>query len=320
MSAGRPEGKDPEGAVPIDCIYITGTRHSGSTVFASALAAHAGYAFPGEIHYVARALAHSEYCACGQRASACGFWQRVAEWWSAADGVEAPVDYEITRSRRETVASALLGGWLGGAARWEQRRYADTTRSLLEALRRTYGVTTVVDSSKSLGRLLQLLRIGLGRRVLVVHLVRDPLAVAASSRPSHAADPARGFERPVGGHAPWRTALTWTLGNLVIAVILRLARAFGVHAQRVRYERFIAEPQAVLAALTATPGSSPDAAGSGAGRIPVPMARQHVLCGNYVRMGGDTELRSPASRVGELTPDQRRLVRVLSRPVDRMLA
>jgi hypothetical protein len=318
MSKSALASDAPDNLHGVECIYITGTRHSGSTVFGSALAAHAGVAFPGEIHYIGRALQYDEYCACGETASACAFWSRFAQSWSAADDWLAPADYEGVRSRRESIKQALFGGWIGRTARREQRIYAHTSVAVFEALRSAYGVSTVVDSSKSLGRLLQLLRMGMGRRMLVIHLVRDPLAVAASSRPLRNVDPAQGLEREVGGHAPWRTAAAWTLGNLAIAFILRLARLFGVRAQRVRYEHFVARPMDEFGRL----GIADEAARAGEDQpmqLPVPMAGQHVLCGNHARMGGDTELRTPSPRTGVLTPGQQRLVRLMSLPVDRVL-
>ncbi len=318
MNATESERVKPVEQEAVEYIYITGTRHSGSTVFGSALAVRAGCAFPGEIHYVARAIEHDEFCACGEQASVCSFWRPIVHWWHTNAELQAPGDYEHVRRRRESIRAALFGGWAGRAARQEQRRYAHTTGAILAALRRAYGVSTLIDSSKSLGRLLQLLRMGGGREMLVIHLVRDPLAVAASSRTPRSADPARGLERTVGGHIPWRTAVSWTLGNLAIAVVLRLARPFGVRTKRVRYEQFAARPLDEFAHLGFAAETSAEVSVQPP-HVPVPMARQHVLCGNYVRMQGDTQLRAPAPRIDELTPAQRRAVRLISMPIDRAL-
>ncbi|OIQ64626.1 hypothetical protein GALL_538220 [mine drainage metagenome] len=118
----------------------------------------------------------------------------------------------------------------------------------LELLHKSYGrVSTVseakmvVDSSKNPGYFLNLLNTN-GFELYFVHLVRDPLAVAASwVSKKRTLDASADEEFPI--YAPFRSALQWSLYNFFAS---NFRKSLGSRYMQVSHEEFCATPGKVV--------------------------------------------------------------------------
>jgi hypothetical protein len=263
-------------------IYIAGWGRSGSTVLAALLGGLAGVFSTGEARsFWYRGLVQRWPCACGTPVPDCEMWSPAAD--AAATWPMTPDDvarFQAThlRTRHYVTAWPRLRA---GSASEDERRYAATYARLHECVAATTGANVVVDSSKYpldaylLSRLADV-------DVRVVHLVRDPRAVAHSwGTPKQVTPEADSVA--LRRFRPAASSTIWTTWN---AMVERLLRHLPVHT--VRYEDLVAEPVAALGAIAAFAGVPLD------GPIdPASLRRtaNHMVAGNPVRFrSGDVPL------------------------------
>ncbi|MGV9596309.1 sulfotransferase [Streptosporangium sandarakinum] len=154
----------------------------------------------------------------------------------------------------------------------ELAEYAAAHRRLYDAAAEVSGSPVVVDSSKHASTAFCLAAAGLDVRV--VHVVRDPRAVAHSWR-RRVPRPEDG--RPMTRWSPARTSLHWLAQNLSLELLAR----GGARVTRVRYEDLLDAPAAVLGRLAAEAGLAPRLDFLSAGRADLSPA--HTVSGNPVR-------------------------------------
>jgi hypothetical protein len=199
----------------------------------------------------------------------------------AADGVAA------VRRRRDRVARARHLPRLVAAARGRApvpdgvAEYARSVTAVYRAVADAAGARIVVDSSKHPADALTLALAGV--ELAVLHVVRDPRAVAASWSAGAGAAGAGGGAPPRHG-ALWSGAW-WTVFNA--ATEWGVAGAAGVTVHRVRHEDLVAAPVPTLSAAAAALGL-PDGPWPmvGAGGHPAPtveLAPAHLVAGNPMR-------------------------------------
>lgn len=137
----------------INIVYIISNGHSGSTLADLLIASHPKVTGVGEIkrfhHYVSQK--DTQYCTCGELISNCPLWSQVLK--NLTHDYSLPVDSET----------------------YFEPRNAD----LFEEINRINSTTWIVDSSKTTGRLDQLLNSD-RFNVMILHLIRDGRAVAYS--------------------------------------------------------------------------------------------------------------------------------------------
>lgn len=122
--------------------------------------------------------------------------------------------------------------------------------SLYTAISKVSGSDVVVDSSKWPLDPLLLYR-ARGFQLRVVHLVRDPRAVAYSwTRTKRFKD---GSGRPMDRHSATHSSLSWLVRNISVELSRSLT---SVPATVVRYEDLVAEPAATMEALAAFIGQA----------------------------------------------------------------
>lgn len=268
---------------PLRILYVEGFARSGSTILDNVVGQVDGFFSVGELRFVwDRNLRDDRVCGCGRPFSGCPVWTRILR---RAYG-DAPPDPARVLSWREAAmplrATPLT--LLPGAAerlRTRYRPYLETLRRLYTAVAEETGARVVVDSSKypSYGYLLGLVP---GLDVSVVHLVRDPRAVAYSWTRRKMEVRAHGQIRPMGESAPLRTARDWMLW-------MALCDVYGKASQRaplrLRYEDFVGDPVTALAAILQHVGES--------GR-PLPFLSGHrvTLAGNHTVGGNPGRLRA----------------------------
>jgi hypothetical protein len=251
---------------PIRVIYVAGAGHSGSTLLDVLLASHSRVASVGEIKTVGRPPARR--CTCGVRPwSACPFWSEVDD---------------LVRKR---VGRSLPELDLGGA---DPERFARDNRAVFRAVTEVSGRDVVVDSSKSVGRLVALLGVP-GLAVLPVHVRRHPAAVAHSHRRK--------------GRSGLRGA--WHLRRRTEAVRRALA---GREHRVVHYESLVAHPTSALLRVLAPLGLAVEP-----GQLDWGRHERHNLGGNRMRHGRSTAIRLDREWETALHPLQQRAYAWLGR-------
>lgn len=298
-------------------IYLGGLGRSGTTLLERLLGEIPGVAPLGEVvHLWARGVLAGEPCGCGAPFPACPFWREVGEtafggWTPALAERVLALRHRVDRTRRIPYITHALRHRVDPARRIphithpDLAEYAATYRRLYDAAAVTAGATAVVDSGKHASLAFCLAAAGVDLHV--VHVVRDPRAVAHSWRKT-VARPEDG--NPMTRWGPARTAAHWTAQNLA----LDLLAARGVRVTRLRYEDLLADPAAALAALAGILGLAttlPFLTGTTAR-----LTTAHTASGNPMRFTvGPVELRRDDSWRSGLPRLHQRLVTALTWPL-----
>lgn len=299
-------------------LYIAGLGRSGSTLLTRLLGQVDGICALGEAHHIWRTgaprAADDELCGCGRTYAQCGFWRdRLAAVFSG----ESEVPVARLRSLADRVARIRRIGRLarGGDRAFEEAvvEYGSVWRRLYGEIADHTGARVVLDASKDLGPLFFLGRIE-GLEVDVLHLVRDPRAVAHSWSRRKLRPEFVGREIYMNRHGPFDVSWRWLYSNRLAEMA---GRRFPTYL-RLRYEDFVEAPRETLRRVCDLAGLQ-DAALDFVRGHEARLSRDNcTLSGNPMRFGGgdltirpDTAWRSrmPATAralVGALTWSQRR--------------
>jgi hypothetical protein len=316
---------------PVKVLKITGLGRSGSTILDVVLGNHSQIESVGEVGNLIRngwisreslqgidpGRLRVPICTCGKRLDvlyvdapdeACPFWSSVRREW-------------VERTDRDSIESyPKLQNDFEGNKRWprllyERRRpsalfrsYARLTLDLFESIRAVSGKPIVVDSSKSPVRAFALGMIP-GIDLYVVHLVRDGRGLITSLRKTFEKDLEAGIMWDHKGHPMWKTVVRWVVLNLASEwVCIQLGPK---RTMRLRYEDFVADPEAALGKIGSLIEldltSVADAASSGK-----PMQAGHNIGGNRTRKSGFIVLRPDNEEwKTALSPTEQRLAWML---------
>jgi hypothetical protein len=299
-----------------------GSGRSGSTLVERLLGALPGVCNVGEVvHLWERGLLRGERCGCGVPLRQCPFWREVGEvafgGWDSFDAAEfLALKQSVDRSR--FIPRLLADGdsarrpIAGSATRRDAAEYAAVYARLYRAVRQVSGCAVTVDASKH-ASLAFCLRTDAGIDLRVIHLVRDPRAVAYSwtrrgvRRPEAAAAASNEY---MATFSPTRSALRWNILNLEF----HLLAARGTPTRLMRYEDFIAAPVTGTRELAEFAGVEPELSfmtDTGAD-----LGFTHTAGGNPMRFSaGWVEFRRDDVWRSRLRPDARALVTTLTFPL-----
>lgn len=273
-------------------IYIIGAGRSGSTLLDTVLASHPDVVGVGElVNLHSAGWTSNEVCACGKLGTECDFWTSVRAAWQRRVP-EATVEGYVALQKRIEFYSGL---GLMQIARMLRQRIAPTaefqaylrqTEALYQAIAEASGKSIIVDSSKHpiRGALLAHLR---GIDLRLVHLVRDARAVVWSRKKALEADQKSGVQFAIKPRSAWYSVAFWAFINVLAAVVCLFRRRQSL---RMRYEDFVAEPQAQLERL----GRVCDldySATTQALLTGQPLKVEHPIAGNRMRMKGSVTLK-----------------------------
>lgn len=260
----------------ITVVYVLGTARSGSTLLTRLIAQRNRERIfaAGEIRLLWRELEHRT-CGCGEPATDCPVWTEVV----------GPPGTRTQRARRITELMSRAGrmqdlpGILRARGRFqalpdETRRYAGHLGETYRRISAATGATAIVDSSKSVADA-ALLSFLPGIRPVLVHIIRDPRAVAYSWDRA-----VRSGARGTPDRAAWSVALRWTLTNAASEAVTRQRPDASY---RLRYEDLVLSPEPHLAAIDRLIGG---VAGQPGGEEPpdgVPDGARHIVGGNRLR-------------------------------------
>ncbi|WP_308250298.1 sulfotransferase [Sphaerisporangium fuscum] len=291
-------------------VFIGGLGRSGTTLLERLLGEVPGVAPLGEVvHLWERGIGAGEPCGCGEPFTACAFWRRVGirafGGWSPglADRV-LTLRHRVDRTRHiPALAAHRHKVGLSGYTRAYSRVY--------EAAAQVTSCRVVVDSSKH-ASLAFCLNTSPVVDLSVVHVVRDPRAVAYSWR-RRVTRPENG--RPMTRWRPFRTAVHWVVQNLAFELLARR----GGTVIRVRYEDLMADPGAVLGTLLARLGLGGHAGGTALAFMRPGVAElsmAHTCAGNPMRFtAGSLALSRDDSWCRHLSRRHRWLVTALAWPL-----
>lgn len=226
-------------------LYIAGWGRSGTTLLDNVLGQADGIVSTGELHNLwQRGLVDGRDCGCGLRVRDCTFWGRVFELgFGGIEHVDAPAAIRAQQSiHTRHVLDAVRAQRAGRTM--QDIPYAWHLKRLYDGIAAASQARVIVDSSKY--PVDAIVAAGLpGHEVYVVHMVRDPRAVAYSwSRRKVVRDKAKD-----GGILPrvgmLRSTVVWQLYNDVIASFDRHVVGRR-HYLRVDYEDFANRPGDVL--------------------------------------------------------------------------
>lgn len=295
-------------------VYVAGAARSGSTLLGQLLGAQPGVLDAGELSLFWRDYARGNRCSCGRRLPDCPLWGRCVGDLGLTGGDVARLAATRARLARTTRPLGLVRMRRRGPSGWsgDQADLVRATGELLTTAADRTGAETIVDTSKTLpaARFYLLLP---GVRLGIVHLVRDPRAVAASVRRSR--DVVRGNPEslPPGGTVPMAVTRWWWSNTTAL-----LTRRTADHHTTVRYEHLTADPAAVLTRLGADLDLRVDP-GTLDGATLTSTDPGHVAVGNPSRMARVVTI-SPDDRWrSDLSARQRRLIRLTTAPMDLVL-
>jgi hypothetical protein len=240
---------DPESLVsPPKVLYIAGMTRSGTTLLSNLLNELPSFVAVGEVRTYWKAMREPRLCGCGATVADCTFWTDVAEWIERHGG-PLPVDRARSLLDEHVRSLPLQLARLARASESDYspaKEYAQLLQRLYEGIGAVGGAEVVVDSSKgphdayTISKFTDL-------DVFVVHLVRDPRAVAYSvSRRVKAPDRPGGYL--VQQQAP-EVGVRWMARNALSEVLL--ARRLGPRYMRLRYEDLVDAPAQTIERISA---------------------------------------------------------------------
>ncbi|MEM6909038.1 MAG: sulfotransferase [Pseudomonadota bacterium] len=293
---------------PLKLIYIAGYGRSGTTLLDIAAGQQPDICAAGEITALARHVwENDEFCACRHTVSECEFWGPIIARWHKRCGDDAMPAYGDLLDRSE---------WLFSLTRlfsrfWPQRDirdYGKQTLALLKEIAAEAGTSTILDSSKLPGRASTLMTIP-ELEIYLVHVVRDGRGVAWSMMKPYSIKVEEGIQKELKPKPLWYTAARWLMVNLGAEILrLRLPKERSI---RVRYEDFVADPEAVLKRITALVGHDYVRPAHG-GEV---MKPQHQVAGSRHRMQEEIRIKQDVGWKAKMPKFKQRAFSVLAAPL-----
>ena len=226
----------------IKVLYIAGWGRSGTTILDRCIGQVQGFVSCGEVRYIwDRGLLENRSCSCGQPFRECGFWSRVAGKYlnSSKAEIEAIVTARDQFRTRLCRKAPLIpdSKWMPSLA-----TYVRHLKYIVGQLHEISGANVLIDSSRfpSHGYALACLGVDL----YVLHVVRDPRAVAYSWSRRKIYDTGPDGTRFIERKGPIENAIYGRTWNHIIERLW----ASGPQGRylRVRYEDFVSQPRIIL--------------------------------------------------------------------------
>lgn len=234
----------------IPVLFIACAGRSGSTLLDRVIGMHDGFCSVGELRFIwDRAFGENQLCGCGKPFAECDFWNEVSR---VAFGIKpGEVDATTAISLRGALDEARYAPWLlqsRSPAYHEAalRVYGRLLEALYEKILDVSRDQVIVDSSGDATHGLILSKLP-GVELHVVHLIRDPRAVAFSWKRMRRRPEIRWTSEHMPIEHIRTSAIRWLMNN---GMAERLSKASESYS-RVRYEDFVKNPSAELAKILA---------------------------------------------------------------------
>jgi len=262
-------------------VAVCGSGRSGSTLLNALLGSLPGCFAGGELRFLwERGVMAGRQCGCGRSVWDCQVWGAVlsAPEFSDVDA-RTVVALQHATARLRHLPKVRRAEW--ARPRSELAKLVRVMSDLYHVLARVTGADVIIDSSKRPADV-AILRLLPNIEPFVVHLVRDPRAVAFSwERQKVEID----REQPVDMKrmSPTASTVEWVGLNLGAEVVCR--RVGPGRSLRIRYEDLVAQPRATLAAITTLAGTP---------QTPSPLIDDHTvrLEPNHMVFGNPDQFRT----------------------------
>ena len=260
-------------------LYIAGPGRSGSTILGQILNQVEDFFLVGELDYLwDRRVIENRLCSCGAFFAECPMWRQVLERsFGGPGGVDAN-EMLALRKRRVSNRDLLFSSKRNNHEKLNQvQEYLEALSQLYQSIQTLSVSRVIVDTSKSPAYAYALEHTS-GIELNVVHLVRDPRAVAYSWSARKKRQPASGkrSSRYMTAHNPIDSSMLWSASNYLVGKI------WGNVPNRymlLRYEDFIERPRRVIESILALVGE--EQAGSPfVGEREVWLGSNHTFSGN----------------------------------------
>lgn len=286
--------------------YILGWGRSGSTLLDTLLGGVDGIFSAGELRFLwQRGLIDGRKCGCGRLVAECPVWLGVLD--RTFPGGRPDIAELLDLQSRCARFRYVLGLARSSPGRLPEhvQRYTDLLGRLYGSIASETGASVVVDSSKWPTDV-ALLRLTAGVDIAVVHLVRDPRAVAYSWQRTKE-QPDRATPSHMHQVGPFASSTRWLAWNAA-AELLR-TRLPAERWLTVRYETFVSKPRTTVSEICRMLGRP------GEVELPFRGERQALLPANHTVAGNPSRFRTGAIELradDEWKRDQPRLQAMLS--------
>jgi hypothetical protein len=297
----------------VKVLYVAGWGRSGSTILGRILGEVNSFFLVGELRYVwDRGLIENRLCSCGVSFGECHVWQEIMTE-AFGDGAHVDAQRLIGLRERELRTRHLLAPSLNVVRTRIDRmgEYQSTLERLYRAVRDVRRSRVVVDTSKfpSYGYVLQHTP---GIELYVLHLVRDPRAVAYSweSRRKPKMDRQDGPSKSMTPHGFVESSLVWDEWNLAIENVWRRKPE---RYMLLRYEDFVQSPRSTVQDVLRFLGE--EAESPFLGEREIAMGAPHTFSGNPDRFqSGTTTIKPDDGWRGNMSVTRQAMVAALTWP------
>jgi len=258
----------------VKVISIAGAGRSGSTILDNVLGGVPGAFSAGEVRYLwQRGLVEKRLCGCSKPLPDCELWPLILHR-AFPDGIDPQATAALLHHVRTRFTPAARIRPLHGWYNKKLEPLIGVLDKLYPAIAAETGARFIVDSSK-LPTYTYVLSLVPSIDLRIVHLVRDPRAVAHSwGRPKAQLDTAEA--RPMTPTGPLRSAVDWNVWNTTIRALFADAADGYV---LLRYEDLVSDPVTSVRRILAMAGE-PDASTSHLDGSTVELAGNHTVSGN----------------------------------------
>lgn len=295
-------------------LFIGCAGRSGSTLLDRVLGAHEGFCSTGEIRFIwERGFAQNQLCGCGQPFQDCGFWSGVSRALFASDPAHADIDAgRLLRAALDETRQApwLLQRHVPAAHRAAITLYTGLLERLYAAILASSAERVVVDSSGD-GTHGLILAKAPNVALHVIHLIRDPRAVAFSWKRQRRRVEIHWANAEMPIETARTSATRWAINNLLVERLAPLAASY----RRVRYEDFVADPDAALRQIL-EPHRSLINGTSSPRATELVLAPTHTVSGNPMRFRqGPVAIKLDDEWRGALCRRERRTIEAITLPL-----
>lgn len=262
-------------------IFIAGFGRSGSTLLEFLLSSSSNLLAVGELKNIwERGVRQNQLCSCEHPFRECPFWVEVFE--QVFGGIERVplnqiLDWQNRTDRLRYTPAHLFSGLRSKRFREARRGYTQVLEQVISTAIRVSGTHALIDSSKdpSHGFLLA------GSQALlvdVIHLVRDPRAVAFSWMRRRVRPEIHWQKHHMPRYSILHSMFGWNANNFLNELLRGRVRSYRWH----RYEDLARDPASEMKRITEHLGISVDV-GSGWDTIDPRKAFHHSVAGNPLR-------------------------------------